>query len=257
MANSVCFYTGLVSMRVVYIEKVDDANQIEILLEVTPLNAKFWDSVDFASMVSLSNMTSFDSYAVRRNSDGTVSILINYHADIHNMNITVELDPTKSGKLALSRLSSSFRSFPVLPSDNEVAIYYDANSYGMSRMVSILAYIIAGLSLFFFLLGIFARKLVSIEMVAVVQISYLSLLTLPSLNPSFKALTNMWFVNGFSYFSLSKNYLKDTFSPLQAKGVFLYSRFTENYNFTLLLILLPYLLSLISYILSKTLYRKN
>lgn len=162
MANSVCFYTGQIIMRVVYIEKVDNANQIEILLEVSPLNAKFWDGVEFPSMVSLSNMTSFDSFSVRRNSDGTVSILVNYSADIHNMNITVQLDPTKSGSLALSRLSSTFRSFPVTPTDNEAAVLYTDDSYGMSRTVSILAYVIAGLSLFFFLLGIFARKLIGL-----------------------------------------------------------------------------------------------
>lgn len=94
-------------------------------------------------------------------------------------------------------------------------------------------------------------------MVAVVQISYLSLLTLTSLNPSFKALSNMWFVNGFSYFSLSKDHLKDAFSPLQVKGLCLYSRFTENYNFTLLLIILPNLASLVCFILAKTLYKSN
>lgn len=62
-------------------------------------------------------------------------------------------------------------------------------------------------------------------MIAVVQISYLSLMSLSSMNPCFKALTNVWFINGFSYFSLSKGYLMDLYTPLQVKGVHLYSRF--------------------------------
>jgi hypothetical protein len=62
-------------------------------------------------------------------------------------------------------------------------------------------------------------------MMAVIQISYLSLFTLSNMNPCFNALSNIWFVNGFNYFSFSKGLLKDQLSPIQAKGINLYSRF--------------------------------
>ena len=95
-------------------------------------------------------------------------------------------------------------------------------------------------------------------MMGVIQISFLSLLTLPSLNPNFEALFTIWFVNGFNYFSLSsKSHLKDIYTPLQVKGVSLFSRFTENYNITFALILIPYLISLICFILSKTAYKQD
>lgn len=78
------------------------------------------------------------------------------------------------------------------------------------------------------------------------------------MNPNFEALSTIWFVNGFNYFSLSpKAHLRDIHSPLQVKGVSLYSRFTENYNFTFLLICVPYLASLVSFILSKTGFRED
>jgi hypothetical protein len=54
-------------------------------------------------MVTLSNMTGISGLSSVRNDDGTVSIFANYDIDIHNMNITVELDPKLSGKSALSR----------------------------------------------------------------------------------------------------------------------------------------------------------
>ena len=101
--NSVCFYIGEITLKVVYIEKVDNANKLEILLEIGPKDANFWKGVDFSNMVSLSNMTGFENYNVRTNADGTVSIIANYNTTIHNMNITVQLDPSLSGKDALSR----------------------------------------------------------------------------------------------------------------------------------------------------------
>ena len=107
-------------------------------------------------------------------------------------------------------------------------------------------------------MAIFTRKLVGVEMMGVIQISFLSLLTLSSMNPNFEALTNIWFVNGFNYFHTSpKGYLKDVHSPLSVKGVSLYSRFAENYNLTFLLIVLPYLAALVCLILEKTVYREN
>jgi hypothetical protein len=69
----------------------------------------FWDNVDFTSMVSLSIMTGFDSYIVKRNMDGTVSIIAKYNTDIHSMNITVKFDPKKSGLQALSNYTNLFK----------------------------------------------------------------------------------------------------------------------------------------------------
>jgi hypothetical protein len=71
------------------------------VVKINANNMAFWDSVDFTRMVSLSTMTAFDSYTVKRNADGTVSIIAKYNADIHSMNITVQFDPKRSGLQAL------------------------------------------------------------------------------------------------------------------------------------------------------------
>lgn len=185
MVNSMCYYVGDINLVVVYIEKIDDANQVEILLDLFPDNGTFWDDVDFAAMVSVLSPVAIDSYTVKRNPDGTVSILISYLEDIHNVDLTVQIDPTKSGKLALSRQLLSQRVFPVVPTDNEVAYFYDDNTYNQAKLVNILATVIAASALFFYMLGIFTRKLVGVELIAVIQISFLSLLCLPTLNPIF------------------------------------------------------------------------
>ena len=54
-----------------------------------PAHASFWDDVDFSAMIGLSSLDGVDSYTTIRNIDGTVTIIINYSQDIHNLNITV------------------------------------------------------------------------------------------------------------------------------------------------------------------------
>lgn len=213
-------------------------------------------------MVTLSNMTGISEISVIRNNDGTVSIFVNYDIDIHNMNITVELDPKLSGNSALSNYSTIRKTFLLIPTDNEAAILYNNDTYKMAKIISTLSSIVGGLSLFVFLLGIFAGKVIGIEMMAVIQIAYFSLLSLSSLNPCFRALSDMWFVNGFNYFyplssTHPKNYLLDPLTPLPAKALKLFSVFTRNYNFTLLLVICPYLISVICLILSKTVFKSD
>lgn len=87
---------------------------------------------------------------------------------------------------------------------------------------------------------------------AVIQISFLSLFTLPSLNPTFAALSKVWFVNGFNIFPFDKATLLISNVPTQMKGISMFSLFIQNYNFTFLLLFVP---SLIFYILAKTLFK--
>lgn len=54
-----------------------------------------------------------------------MSIVISYSANIQNKEITVEIDPKKSGKLSLSKVEKTAKTFPIVPNDNESAMYYD------------------------------------------------------------------------------------------------------------------------------------
>lgn len=90
---------------------------------------------------------------------------------------------------------------------------------------------------------------------AAIQISFLSLLNVSEMNPCFKALSGALFVNGLNLFSFSKDHLLDPFTPIPVKGIGLYSRFLENFNLTLLLIFVPYLVSLVCLILARTVYK--
>ena len=81
--NSLCFYTGTVNINIDYIEKVSNANQINIVLDIQPSTLAFWDSVDFASIISIANLP-ISNIKVSRTADGKVSLVLDYSADVQN-----------------------------------------------------------------------------------------------------------------------------------------------------------------------------
>ena len=91
---------------------------------------------------------------------------------------------------------------------------------------------------------------------AVVQISFFSLVTLTQMNPCFAALTSLKLINGYNSLN-HRDHLEDPFTPTSPKGIFLFSRCTENFNFTLIIIIVPLLVALTCFILSKTVLKEN
>ena len=91
-------------------------------------------------------------------------------------------------------------------------------------MIDILSSVasIAGLAMF--LVGMISAKMIGTEMMAVLQVSFISLITLQEMNPCFQALSSLYLVNGYNSVS-SNNYLDDPRTPIQPKGIFLFSRF--------------------------------
>ena len=76
------------------------------------------------------------------------------------------------------------------------------------------------------------------------------------MNPCFEALTSLWLVNGYNDIS-PKEILQDSLTPEQPKGVYLFSLFLENYNLTLVLVLIPLTVALVAFILSKTVLKSK
>jgi hypothetical protein len=68
-------------------------------------------------------------------------------------------------------------------------------------------------------------------------------------------LANLQFINGYN--KLGNNYLDDPLTPIPPKGIFMFSRFADNLNLTLIILLIPLLVALIAFILSKTIMKEN
>ena len=126
----------------------------------------------------------------------------------------------------------------------------------MAKIISMVSTGISAVAAVFCVLGLISGKMIGVEMMAVVQISFISLITLSQVNPCFAALSSLKLVNGYNSLNQS-NYLEDPLTPTSPKGIFLYSRFTENFNFTLAIVLIPLLVALVCFILSKTALKEN
>lgn len=74
----------------------------------------------------------------------------------------------------------------------------------MGGMISGVMGGVVGVGLLMFFVGMITSKIVGVEMMAVLQVSYLAIITIPAMNPCMNALTNISFVNGYNYFEPTK-----------------------------------------------------
>jgi hypothetical protein len=96
-------------------------------------------------------------------------------------------------------------------------------------------------------------KRIIVEMLIVIQITYIGLITVPKLTPMYSALTALSTANN-GYNILYNPVLRpfeDTLTGERAKGVLLYSQFLYNLNTGLLFIIIPLIAGLIALVISK------
>lgn len=103
-----------------------------------------------------------------------------------------------------------------------------------------------------FIIGIVSAKVVGVEMMAVLQISFFALATLSEVNPCFAALSPLAMSNGYNKNLIdNSNYIDDINTPIKIKGIMQYSQYVLNTNLSLVLIIVPLILALIFFIASK------
>lgn len=93
-------------------------------------------------------------------------------------------------------------------------------------------------------------------MMAVLQITFIGLISLEAVNPCYGGIRNMWLVNGYNSLS-QESHLPNQELPHQPKGIFLYSDFLLNYNLTVLIIVIPLMVALVSFIYFYLKYKKR
>lgn len=91
------------------------------------------------------------------------------------------------------------------------------------------------------------------ELVIVIQMTYVGLITVPDLTPIFAALTALSTVNnGYNIlYSHSLRPFEDTLDDSRNKGVEMYSQFLYNLNSGLTFVIIPLLIGIIALIISK------
>jgi uncharacterized membrane protein YccF (DUF307 family) len=142
----------------------------------------------------------------------------------------------------------------VNPQNNLAAHLYSEDTYQYQRHLNNFFWFlsIAGLLLFLVSLLIGGKRIVA-EMLMVFQVSFVSLITLPLITPMFSAVRTLAVVpNGYNALAGSSvRPAEDLLSDDRTKGMLLYSQFLYNLNTGLLLIVVPLIVGLAAFIVSK------
>lgn len=95
----------------------------------------------------------------------------------------------------------------MIASNNQKLSYYEDNVYEKAKIIEMLSTIIGYLSLILMIIGLIVGKLIVIEALAVIQISFMSLITLTNLSPTFSALLPLKLSFGYNMYEADKSYL--------------------------------------------------
>lgn len=109
--------------------------------------------------------------------------------------------------------------------------------------------VILVLTLVLYVGGLFVRKYVGVEMIAVVQVAYIGMAVMDDWTPLMSVYARLQEVNGLNIAMDDEMYLVG--SPRRLLGMDISCNFLYDFNISLLILFIPYLLAAIFYGLSK------
>lgn len=140
------------------------------------------------------------------------------------------------------------------PQNNLAAHLYSQEAYQYQRHLTNFFWFLSIVGLLLFLVSLLiGGKRVVVEMLTVFQVSFVSLATLPLITPMFSAVRTLAVVNN-GYNMLAGSAVRpaeDLLSDDRTKGAQLYSQFLYNLNTGILLTVVPMMVGLIAFIVSK------
>lgn len=250
--RSVCSLLSL-GITFVSLNKVPTANSINILYLMTPSTLPALSTLNWSSVVTQqSNLSVTFSGFYFDSSSGQLSINADYSQplDAQMLQLGFSFPPGAPFDL-LNTTNITTR----LVADNNLALgVYSDEDYTHSNTVGYIATALAALGVGLFILGYFSGKLVGLECVTVLQLSFLSLLTCEDLSPSFYGLSYLGYSCGYNLKTLDNSNVKINrrFSPV---GHF--KPFLDNYNLTAVLFILPLILSLVFTLINRFRYKST
>jgi hypothetical protein len=121
-----------------------------------------WDSVNFTSITTVTSNATIVGYNATRNSDGTVSVFIEYASSLDGQNINVVIDPTSSGIFVLSQVNVLTSSFSISTDNNHLLDFYSDDTYKLANAITVLCLAISIMAYIFMLLALISGKMVGI-----------------------------------------------------------------------------------------------
>ena len=130
----------------------------------------------FKDLIQLNGVPGITSYNVTLDDDGKLVIDVEYDQNIHKEDLKIAFDGSAFPYLA--RSIPYYTNFQIIPDDNDGAYYYDEDTYKLAKTTSTLATAVSVFALLLFLVGLISGKMIGTEMMAVIQVSFVSLISL-------------------------------------------------------------------------------
>jgi hypothetical protein len=126
-------------------------------------------------------------------------------------------------------------------------VYYSEQEYFVADVVKYMALLACSISLLFMVLGLIGGRLIGLECMATIQLSFLSLLTLTEVSPSFASLSSLGLSFGYNRLK-GYDLSQDIDRPFKLDSID--QHWVYNYNFMGIFLLFSLLVALICRLIS-------
>jgi hypothetical protein len=117
--------------------------------------------------------------------------------------------------------------------------------------LDLLSTVIMYLSLAGLLAGVFTAKFISVEMMGVIQVAFLGLMIMVHIQPILATLTHMSYVNGINSLFDNLKMASASVLPNRLTALQYQAQLTYSFNYTFVLLVLPMIIGLVLFIVSK------
>lgn len=218
------------------IEKAETSNAVTITYTLSPTVSAL-AAVDWATTVQQQSTLNAQITAVVYDSaSGQLKVTMSYAENLEGKTLALSLALPPAAPF--DKLPPTTSTVTLTASNNLSLDAYPAEEY---TLATVFEYVAAGASLLalgFFFMGLFSGKIIALEMLAVFQVTYFSLLSLENLRPTFSALRFLSFSCGFSL-----KVLPTVWAHRRFTGIGLQFPFLNNFNLAVVLLAVPLLLS--------------
>lgn len=169
-----------------------------------------------------------------------------YHATIDGDSFTVSLNTT--GDTPLSRVTNSSVQIKATAANNQAFVYYSDEDYQTAKIVKYLSLVCSVFAILLLLIGLFGGRLIGLECAAVIQLTFVSLISVENISPAFAELSGLAYSLGYNRIRgyETRQDIDRPFRGLQISQQYIY-----NYNIVGVILLIPLLAAVIFKILAK------
>lgn len=179
------------------------------------------------------------SYSVANN---RFSVIVNYqNYSMEKQYLSFTLNPYDNNMYPAFTPPSNIEFFPpyinciiqVQANNNQNANLYSSAIYGAYSISITTTYAVLAVALLTIATSLVFRvgKIITFEMITLMQLTYFSLSFLDSINPVFSGLLPLRYLAGLLNFKGVEDYLEQTTSPNAMKGIYMFLNLSDNFTF--------------------------